>query len=91
MILLPDLELHRLSNLVLGENKFSPALETSRESQANIVGQQNQQDVCEKIITPIGMESIRTRKNPQKYEYSLIHVIFVIPKIYTVNLRTFYN
>jgi len=38
MILLPALELHRLSNLALGENKFSPAIETSRESQANIVG-----------------------------------------------------
>ena len=38
MILLSALELHRLSNLALGENKFSPALETSRESQANIVG-----------------------------------------------------
>ena len=38
MILLPALELHRLSNLALGENKFSPALETSRESQANVAG-----------------------------------------------------
>jgi len=37
------------------------------------------------------MESIGIRKNPHKYEYSLIYVIFVIPKIYIVNLRTFYN